>query len=114
MLDVIEDERVLARVREAGEALRAAVREVAARHPAIGDVRGMGLANGVEIVRDPPRGTRAAAAGADQGRLPRPRGPGRATGPHANVLKVRPPLAFTRAEVPIFTSALDAVLAARS
>ena len=35
------------------------------------------------------------------------------TGPAGNVLKVRPPLAFTTAEVPLFTEALEATLAAR-
>ena len=74
VLDVLEDERVLERVAQAGEALRAGVREVAARHAAIGDVRGMGLANGIEIVRDrdsksltprrPPRSGRACATAA--------------------------------------------------
>jgi 4-aminobutyrate aminotransferase-like enzyme len=53
VLDVLEDERVLPRVVAAGEALRAAVREVAGRHPVVGDVRGVGLANGIELVRDP-------------------------------------------------------------
>jgi 4-aminobutyrate aminotransferase-like enzyme len=32
------------------------------------------------------------------------------TGVHGNVLKVRPPLAFTAAEVPVFTAALQAAL----
>ena len=72
VLDVLEDERVLPRVQAAGEALRAGIRDVASRHDAIGDVRGMGLAIGVEIVRDreledagrrrrPPRSRRACA-----------------------------------------------------
>jgi 4-aminobutyrate aminotransferase-like enzyme len=32
------------------------------------------------------------------------------TGVHGNVLKVRPPLAFTAAEVPVFATALQAAL----
>ena len=35
------------------------------------------------------------------------------TGTAGNILKVRPPLAFTTGEVPIFTEALEAVLASR-
>jgi 4-aminobutyrate aminotransferase-like enzyme len=46
---------VLDRARHTGETLRAALREPAGRHPAIGDVRGVGLAVGIEIVH--PGGT---------------------------------------------------------
>src|SRR5207247_10071827 len=53
VLDVLADERVLDRVVAAGDALRAAIAQVATRYPAIGDVRGAGLAIGVEIVKDP-------------------------------------------------------------
>jgi 4-aminobutyrate aminotransferase-like enzyme len=77
-------------------------------------VRGMGLANGIELVRDPvtkepdPDAASAVRDGMrDRGVLVG------TTGPHGNVLKVRPPLAFTPDEVPVFTEALDAALAAR-
>lgn len=113
VLDVLEDERVLARTKTAGEALRAAVRDVATRHPAIGDVRGMGLANGVELVRDPsskePDAARTAAVRdglRERGVLVG------TTGAAGNILKVRPPLAFTTDEVPVFTAALEDTLAA--
>ena len=113
VLDVLEDERVLPRVQAAGEALRAGIRDVATRHAAIGDVRGMGLAIGVEIV------TRSCLEGARPGRPPpikeglRDRGVlVGTTGTAGNVLKVRPPLAFTEAHVPVFTDALEAALAA--
>ena len=53
MLDVLEDEAVLARVTGAGEALRAAVRDIASRHPTLGDIRGTGLAIGIEVIADP-------------------------------------------------------------
>ncbi|MFC3890978.1 aminotransferase class III-fold pyridoxal phosphate-dependent enzyme [Lentzea rhizosphaerae] len=111
VLDVIDDERVLDRVRHTGETLRTALRELAGRHPAIGDVRGVGLAVGVEIVH--PGGTqpdRATAVNVRDGL----RGRGvlvGTTGRAGNVLKVRPPLAFTDREVPVFIDALDAALA---
>lgn len=84
---------------------------VAARHPAVGDVRGVGLAVGVEIVR--PGGTQPdrAAAVTVRDRL---RGRGvlvGTTGRAGNVLKIRPPLAFTGTEVPVLAGALDATLA---
>jgi 4-aminobutyrate aminotransferase-like enzyme/Ser/Thr protein kinase RdoA (MazF antagonist) len=115
VLDVLDDERVLERVTAAGEALRAAIREVAARYPVIGDVRGAGLAIGVEIVRDastkaPDLDTTAAIKeglkvhGVLVG----------TTAQAGNVLKIRPPLAFTESMVPIVTEALEASLAALS
>ena len=114
VLDVLEDERVLPRVQAAGEALRAGIRDVASRHAAIGDVRGMGLAIGVEIVSD--RESKApdadATAAIKEGLRDRGVLVG-TTGTAGNILKVRPPLAFTTAEVPFFTEALEATLAAR-
>lgn len=111
VLDVIEDERVLERVRTAGRALRSGISEIAADHPEIGDVRGVGLACGVEFVKDvasrAPDGPRARAV-RDQlrhhGVLVG------TTGRHGNVLKIRPPLAFDESNVPTLTGAMKAVL----
>ena len=111
VLDVLDDERILPRVRTAGEALRTAVRAATAQDERIGDVRGVGLANGIEIVRDRASKTpdtltagRIKDALRDRGVLVG------TTGKHANVLKVRPPLAFTEDLVPVFVAALDGVL----
>jgi 2,2-dialkylglycine decarboxylase (pyruvate) len=57
VLQTIEEERLLARSREMGEYLAARLSELQARHEEIGDVRGMGLLRGIELVRD--RETRA-------------------------------------------------------
>ncbi|HEX6845147.1 MAG TPA: aminotransferase class III-fold pyridoxal phosphate-dependent enzyme, partial [Actinomycetota bacterium] len=112
VLDVLQDERVLARVRAAGEALRAAIREVGARHPSVGDVRGMGLANGVELVRAGTTEPDPALASTVRDGL-RARGVLVGTTAAAgNVLKVRPPLAFTVEDVPVFVEALEDTLAA--
>lgn len=111
VLDVIDDERVLDRVRHTGETLRAALRELAGRHPAIGDVRGVGLAVGVEIVHpgstQPDRATAVDVRDGLRGRGVLVGTTGRA----GNVLKIRPPLAFTDREVAVFIDALDATLA---
>ena len=102
VLDVIADECVLERVTVAGEALRTAIRDIAAGS-VIMDVRGSGLANGVEF-------TDAAAATAVKEGL-RERGVlVGTTARGGNVLKVRPPLAFTIGEIPVFTDALGATL----
>lgn len=52
VLDTIEQEDLLARSREMGEYLAARLRELQARHEEIGDVRGMGLLRGIELVKD--------------------------------------------------------------
>jgi adenosylmethionine-8-amino-7-oxononanoate aminotransferase len=49
---VIAEEQLLDNVKARGEQLRARLRERQANHPFIGDVRGRGLFNGVELVQD--------------------------------------------------------------
>jgi 4-aminobutyrate aminotransferase-like enzyme len=112
VLDVIEDERVLDRVRRTGSALRAALDAVADAHPGVGDVRGVGLAWGVELVTDPvTREPDGARAGLVRDRM-RHRGVlVGTTGRHGNVLKVRPPLALDEPHVPRLASALEEALA---
>ena len=86
-----------------GEALRGAIRSVAAGRPSIVDVRGAGLAIGVEFAN-------ASTATAIKEGM-RERGVLVGTcGRAGNVLKVRPPLAFTSAEVPILADAFEATL----
>jgi 4-aminobutyrate aminotransferase-like enzyme/Ser/Thr protein kinase RdoA (MazF antagonist) len=111
VLDVLDDERVLPRVVEAGEELRQAVRVATAGHDRVGDVRGVGLANGIELVTDRASGTPdgAAAAAVKDGMRERGVLVG-TTGRHGNVLKVRPPLAFTAEHVPVLVDALVASL----
>ena len=77
----------------------------------VGDVRGVGLATGVEIVTD--RASKcpdpARASWIKEGLRRRGVLVG-TTGPMENVLKVRPPLAFTIEEVPLFVTALVAAI----
>jgi 4-aminobutyrate aminotransferase-like enzyme/Ser/Thr protein kinase RdoA (MazF antagonist) len=111
VLDVLADERVLPRARAAGAALRAAVRGATSRFGSVGDVRGVGLANAIEIVTD--RTSKApdpAAAAAIKEALRRRGVLVGTTGRAGNVLKVRPPLAFTDDLVPAFAEALTAAL----
>jgi 4-aminobutyrate aminotransferase-like enzyme/Ser/Thr protein kinase RdoA (MazF antagonist) len=103
VLDVLDDERVLPRVAQTGEALRDAIRSITAGDPRVRDVRGVGLAIGVEV-------TDGATARAIKEGL-RHRGVLIGTcGRDGNVLKIRPPLAFSTAEIPVFRAALEATL----
>ena len=111
VLDVIEDERLIARAARVGPALRAALIEVQRGHEAIGDVRGIGMLTGVDLVRDPvtkepdPELTEAVANGM------RARGVlVGTTGQAGNVLKVRPPLVFGDEHIVLVAEALDAAL----
>jgi 2,2-dialkylglycine decarboxylase (pyruvate) len=52
VLDTIEREHLLERSREMGGYLAARLEELKSRHEEIGDVRGMGLLRGVELVKD--------------------------------------------------------------
>jgi 4-aminobutyrate aminotransferase len=51
-LDVIDKERLVERSRVLGEYALARLREMQSRHEVIGDVRGIGLLIGIELVRD--------------------------------------------------------------
>ena len=113
VLDVIEDEGLIAHAAAVGDSLRAALAGLAARHPSIGDVRGRGLMTGVELVRDPaarePAGDLAARVKdelAEAGVLIG------TTGRLGNVLKIRPPLCITADEADLIPRRLDLVLAA--
>jgi 4-aminobutyrate aminotransferase-like enzyme/Ser/Thr protein kinase RdoA (MazF antagonist) len=111
VLDVLHDERVLPRVVEAGAALRDAARRVAEPFDCIGDVRGVGLANAIEIVRDRASAEPDAEMAMDVRNGLRHHGVlVGTTGRERNTLKVRPPLAFTAADVPVFEQAFRATL----
>jgi 4-aminobutyrate aminotransferase-like enzyme/Ser/Thr protein kinase RdoA (MazF antagonist) len=103
VLDVIDDERIVAHAGRVGELLRARLAELAARHPSIAAVRGLGLLAGVEL-DDPARAGAVVDAMRDAGVLI-----GR-TGPRDDVLKIRPPLVFDDEHVEVLTAALDAAL----
>jgi 2,2-dialkylglycine decarboxylase (pyruvate) len=52
VLQTIEQEHLLARSRDMGDYLAAGLEHLQRRHEEIGDVRGMGLLRGIELVRD--------------------------------------------------------------
>ena len=110
VLDVIRDERLMENAAVVGEALRERLRDVAARHPVLGDVRGRGLLIGVDVVDADGAPDEAAAGRIVDGLRQRGVLVGR-TGPHSNVLKIRPPLVFADEHAVLMADTLAAVLA---
>ncbi len=110
VLDEIVDRDLCAHVAETGAYLRAALEGLHASHPEIGNVRGRGLYQGIALVDpttgDPNPGLARLVPDAmrDAGALMG------MTGRHGNVLKVRPPLVFDRANADQLVATLDRAL----
>jgi 4-aminobutyrate aminotransferase-like enzyme len=110
VLDVVEEEGLVANAAKVGSYLRHGLLTLAERHPLIGDVRGEGLLLGVELTDE----ARGPAAGNARKVTEAMRERGillSATGPAGNVLKIRPPLVFQHEHADLFLQALDEVLA---
>ena len=111
VIDLIEDERLGVNAEETGGYLRNKLLELQEKHPLIGDVRGMGLMQAIELVED--RGTKVPATGATlrvmeaarENRVLIGRG-----GIDGNVIRISPPLNISRTDVDNFIGALDASL----
>ncbi|WP_158742876.1 aspartate aminotransferase family protein [Acidisphaera sp. L21] len=112
VLDVIENEGLIENARTTGDYMRAGLRDLMERHEVIGDVRGAGLFVGLELVTDRARRTPATVA---TGKLVNALRERRilisAAGPHANVLKIRPPLVFEPEHADRFIAAIAECLA---
>ncbi len=111
VLDVIERENLQANALDVGNYLMDGLRQLQARHPLIGDVRGLGLYIGAELVLDPetmePAGDHASYISnrmRDYGVLIS------TDGPFHNVLKIKPPIIFSRADADHLLWALGEVL----
>jgi 4-aminobutyrate aminotransferase-like enzyme len=113
VLDIIQRDHLQENAREVGGVLRQGLEALAAKYPAIADVRGAGLFIGVEIVADRAQKTPDAARTSRIVNGMRERGVLiSASGPAANVLKIRPPLVFSAANAVQLLKTLDLVLAA--
>ena len=112
VLDVIERENLQANALEVGEHLMAKLRNLKPKYPIIGDVRGLGLFVGIEFVRDhntlEPADTEASIIVEKM----KVRGILLSTdGPLHNVIKMKPPIVFTKENADFLVKNLDEVLA---
>jgi 2,2-dialkylglycine decarboxylase (pyruvate) len=110
VLDVLERDGLDQRARELGDQLAGGLRELAQRHPVIGDVRGRGLLVGLELVTDRETKQSSDSLGAAVTRRCLD------LGLHMNVVqlpgmggvfRIAPPLTATEAEIGLGLSILD-------
>lgn len=116
VLDIVVRERLAEGAAVQGERLDALLREVAARHPIVGDVRGRGLLRGIELVSDRESrapypahlmvGTRLGEAALSRGLCIYPGG-GHLPGPAGDQALIAPPLVVDDAELGELASRLD-------
>ncbi|MBS1968196.1 MAG: aminotransferase class III-fold pyridoxal phosphate-dependent enzyme [Chloroflexi bacterium SZAS-1] len=111
VLDVLEEEKLPSNAQQVGDYMLGGLRALAARHAVVGDARGMGLFLGLELVRDRATQEPAADIAAYVVNRLRERGILAGTdGPLHNVIKIRPPLVFARADADTLLVALDDIL----
>ena len=110
VLDVIEEEGLQHNAHHVGSYFRDGLLDMAKDHDCLGPLRAAGLFLGQDIVTD------AAPDAAKTSRIVNALRAARilisATGPRGNVLKIRPPLVFSRDNVDLFLNRLDDVLRA--
>ena len=111
VIDYIEEQNLLRNTEEMGAYLRGKLIDLQEKHPLIGEVRGMGLLVGIELVEDRKTKVPATAATAQlmeaarENRIMVGRG-----GIYGNVLRLSPPMNIGRADVDEFVVRLDASL----
>ena len=112
VLDVIEEEGLRDHARRVGERLLAGLKRLVERHAIVGDARGTGLFQGIELVTDrasldpaPRHATYLVERMRDRGILLS------TDGPLHNVVKIKPPLVFDEDDADRLVRNLDEVLA---
>ena len=109
-IEIIEDEGLVDNARNVGARALGRLREMKRRHPLVGDVRGLGLLMGVDLVED--RDTKTPALDAGESILYRALDKGLSLKlTMGSVLTLTPPLTITNAEMDTALDILDECLA---
>ena len=115
VLDVIRHNDLQCNALNVSNHLRERLAALGQRHAIVGEARGAGLLIGLELLADRAmRTTTTAQAAQVVNGLRQRQVLLSATGPHANVLKIRPPLVFQHEHADLLVERLDEVLAAVS
>lgn len=111
VLDVIEEEGIQQNAKVVGGRFKRGLEELMSRHRLIGDVRGLGLMLGVELVRD--RATKEPARAETLAVMEHAREMGVLLGKgglEGNVLRIKPPMCLTAEDVDFALEVLDAAI----
>ena len=110
-LHVVEEEGLVENARVRGDELQAGLKEIQSRFPAIGNVRGLGLMQGIEFTLEDGTADAATAAAVQQATT----GQGLLTltcGPSGNVVRLIPALVVTQDEITLGLQRFEAAVAA--
>jgi 4-aminobutyrate aminotransferase len=113
VIDFIEEQNLLANCSDTGAYLRAGLEDLQQKHAVVGDVRGMGLMQAIELVED--RRTRTPAPAATARLMEAARANGLLIGKgglYGNVIRISPPMNIGRGDVDQCLAMLDKSLAA--
>jgi 4-aminobutyrate aminotransferase-like enzyme/Ser/Thr protein kinase RdoA (MazF antagonist) len=111
VLDVIRDEELQQNALEVGKYLKDGLCQLQQQYALIGDVRGVGLFIGIELVRDRETLEPADAPATQIVEQMKERGVLLSTdGPFHNVIKIKPPLVFSRTDADFLISNFKALL----
>jgi 4-aminobutyrate aminotransferase len=111
VIDFIDDHKLMINAAETGAYLHGRLEDLQGKYPLIGDVRGMGLMQAIELVEDrdskkpAPAQTAALLESARENRLLVGKG-----GLYGNVVRISPPLNIGKSDVDDFILRLDASL----
>tara|TARA_R110002049_G_scaffold44333_6_gene130156 strand:- start:8894 stop:11911 length:3018 start_codon:yes stop_codon:yes gene_type:complete len=111
VLDIVDDEGLMQNADAMGKRLMVGLQALADKHALIGDLRGMGLFIGVELVND--RNARTPATRQTAHILNRMREERiliGCEGPDNNILKIRPPLTIEADDIDLLLDRLDTIL----
>ncbi|UWQ83385.1 aminotransferase class III-fold pyridoxal phosphate-dependent enzyme [Leisingera caerulea] len=109
VLDIVDDEQLQENARVVGAQLFDGLKALEEKHACVGDVRGMGLFLGVELIN--PDGSEATEiCSYIKNRMRDHRILIGSEGPKDNILKIRPPLTIDSDDANMITSVLDKIL----